>query len=90
MQLETLFKKKTFLELTDLHFKCFTQGTGRIALKRKGISWNFFFHRVSLDPKAQKVVGVLRYYLSQFSPKYRRGSTTDDNPPEALQKPLAQ
>lgn len=46
--------------------------------------------RVSLDPKAQKVVGVLRYYLSQFSPKYRRGSTTDDNPPEALQKPLAQ
>lgn len=46
--------------------------------------------RVSLDPKAQQVVGVLRYYLSQFSPKYRRGSASDDNPPEVLQKPLAQ
>ncbi|KAK2843994.1 hypothetical protein Q5P01_010653 [Channa striata] len=46
--------------------------------------------RVSLDPKAQKLVGVLRYYLSQFSPKYRRGSTVDENPPEVLQKPLAQ
>uniref|UniRef100_A0A7N6FD06 Glycogen debranching enzyme n=1 Tax=Anabas testudineus TaxID=64144 RepID=A0A7N6FD06_ANATE len=38
--------------------------------------------RVSLDPKAQKLVGVLRHYLSQFSPKYRRGSTADENPPE--------
>uniref|UniRef100_A0A7N6FAR9 Glycogen debranching enzyme n=1 Tax=Anabas testudineus TaxID=64144 RepID=A0A7N6FAR9_ANATE len=46
--------------------------------------------RVSLDPKAQKLVGVLRHYLSQFSPKYRRGSTADENPPEVLQKPLAQ
>ncbi|XP_055084309.1 glycogen debranching enzyme isoform X1 [Periophthalmus magnuspinnatus] len=46
--------------------------------------------RVSLDPKAQQVVGVLRYYLSQFSPKYRRGSTADDSPPEVLQKPLSQ
>ncbi|XP_072219597.1 glycogen debranching enzyme isoform X2 [Leuresthes tenuis] len=46
--------------------------------------------RVSLDPKAQKVVGALRFYLSQFSPKYRRGSVPDENPPEALQKPLAQ
>lgn len=46
--------------------------------------------RVSLDPKAQKLVGVLRYYLSQFSPKYKRGSVVDENPPEALQKPLAQ
>ncbi|XP_028282971.1 glycogen debranching enzyme isoform X1 [Parambassis ranga] len=46
--------------------------------------------RVSLDPKAQKLVGVLRYYLSQFSPKYRRGSVADENPPESLQKPLAQ
>ncbi|KAK7944591.1 hypothetical protein WMY93_000319 [Mugilogobius chulae] len=46
--------------------------------------------RVSLDPKAQQVVAVLRYYLSQFSPKYRRGSTADDNPPEVLQKPLSQ
>ncbi|XP_054870288.1 glycogen debranching enzyme isoform X4 [Amphiprion ocellaris] len=46
--------------------------------------------RVSLDPKAQKQVGMLRYYLSQFSPKYRRGSVADENPPDALQKPLAQ
>ncbi|XP_070775031.1 glycogen debranching enzyme [Enoplosus armatus] len=46
--------------------------------------------RVSLDPKAQELVGVLRYYLSQFSPKYRRGSVAEENPPEALQKPLAQ
>ncbi|XP_028988185.1 glycogen debranching enzyme isoform X3 [Betta splendens] len=46
--------------------------------------------RVSLDPKAQKVVGVLRYYLSQFSPKYKRGSVADENPPEALRKPLSQ
>ncbi|XP_053185673.1 glycogen debranching enzyme isoform X2 [Scomber japonicus] len=46
--------------------------------------------RVSLDPKAQKLVGMLRYYLSQFSPKYKRGSVADENPPEALQKPLAQ
>lgn len=47
-------------------------------------------HRVSLDPKSQKMVGVLRYFLSQFSPKYRKGSAVEDNPPEALQKPLAQ
>lgn len=46
--------------------------------------------RVGLDPKAQKLVGVLRFYLSQFSPKYRRGSLPDENPPEVLQKPLAQ
>uniref|UniRef100_A0A671UB96 Glycogen debranching enzyme n=1 Tax=Sparus aurata TaxID=8175 RepID=A0A671UB96_SPAAU len=46
--------------------------------------------RVSLDPKAQRLVGVLRFYLSQFSPKYRRGSVMEENPPEALQKPLAQ
>ncbi|KAM3604619.1 uncharacterized protein V6R79_013990 [Siganus canaliculatus] len=46
--------------------------------------------RVSLDVKAQKLVGVLRYYLSQFSPKYKKGSVVDENTPEALQKPLAQ
>ncbi|KAM8838506.1 glycogen debranching enzyme isoform 2-T4 [Synchiropus picturatus] len=46
--------------------------------------------RVSLDPTAQKLVGVLRHYLSQFSPKYKKGSVADDNPPEALLKPLAQ
>ncbi|KAM6918647.1 glycogen debranching enzyme [Xenentodon cancila] len=46
--------------------------------------------RISLDPKAQKLVGVLRYYLSQFSPKYRKGSVPDENTPQALQKPLAQ
>ncbi|KAM9844696.1 glycogen debranching enzyme isoform 1-T1 [Aulostomus maculatus] len=46
--------------------------------------------RISLDPKAQKLIGVLRYYLSQFSPKYKRGSVADGNPPEILQNPLAQ
>ncbi|XP_076018251.1 glycogen debranching enzyme [Genypterus blacodes] len=46
--------------------------------------------RVSLDPKAQQIAGVLRYYLIQFSPKYKRGSVVDENPPSALQKPLAQ
>ncbi|XP_017292357.1 glycogen debranching enzyme isoform X2 [Kryptolebias marmoratus] len=46
--------------------------------------------RVSLDPKAQKLVGMLRFYLSQFSPKYRRGSIQDENPAEILQKPLEQ
>ncbi|XP_037314031.2 glycogen debranching enzyme isoform X1 [Pungitius pungitius] len=46
--------------------------------------------RVSLDPKAQKLAGMLRYYLTQFSPKYRKGSIVEDNPPEALRKPLAQ
>ncbi|XP_069029313.1 glycogen debranching enzyme isoform X1 [Embiotoca jacksoni] len=49
-----------------------------------------FAFRLSLDPKAQKLVGVLRYYLSQFSPKYKRGSVVEENPPEALQKPLSQ
>ncbi|XP_061654774.1 glycogen debranching enzyme isoform X1 [Phyllopteryx taeniolatus] len=46
--------------------------------------------RVSLDPKAQKLVGALRYFLSQFSLKYRKGSLTDENPAEALKMPLAQ
>uniref|UniRef100_G3PNW0 Glycogen debranching enzyme n=2 Tax=Gasterosteus aculeatus aculeatus TaxID=481459 RepID=G3PNW0_GASAC len=46
--------------------------------------------RVSLDPKAQKLAGRLRYYLTQFSPKYRKGSVAEDNPPAALRKPLAQ
>ncbi|XP_010771562.1 glycogen debranching enzyme, partial [Notothenia coriiceps] len=46
--------------------------------------------RVSLDPKAQKLVGVLRFYLTQFSPKYRRGSVADEHLPEILTKPLAQ
>uniref|UniRef100_A0A8D3E2T7 Glycogen debranching enzyme n=1 Tax=Scophthalmus maximus TaxID=52904 RepID=A0A8D3E2T7_SCOMX len=40
--------------------------------------------RISLDPTAQTMVGVLRYYLSQFSPKYRRGSMADEHPPDAL------
>ncbi|XP_037131537.1 glycogen debranching enzyme isoform X2 [Syngnathus acus] len=46
--------------------------------------------RISLDPKAQKLVGALRYYLSQFSLKYRKGSIADENPPDALKMPLAQ
>lgn len=47
-------------------------------------------YRVSLDPKAQKLVGALRYFLSQFSLKYRKGSTADENPSEVLKMPLAQ
>ncbi|XP_077471646.1 glycogen debranching enzyme [Stigmatopora argus] len=46
--------------------------------------------RVSLDPKAQKLVGAIRYFLSQFSLKYRKGSRAEENPPEALKMPLAQ
>ncbi|XP_061746464.1 glycogen debranching enzyme [Nerophis ophidion] len=46
--------------------------------------------RVSLDPKAQKLVGAIRYILSQFSLKYRKGSIADENPPEVLKMPLAQ
>ncbi|XP_029380341.1 glycogen debranching enzyme-like isoform X2 [Echeneis naucrates] len=46
--------------------------------------------RVSLDPRGKKLVGVLRYYLSQFSPKYKKGSIAEENPPEVMQKPLAQ
>nr|XP_057917611.1 glycogen debranching enzyme isoform X2 [Doryrhamphus excisus] len=46
--------------------------------------------RVSLDPKAQKLVGAIRHVLSQFSLKYRKGSIADENPPEVLKMPLAQ
>ncbi|TNN22584.1 Glycogen debranching enzyme [Liparis tanakae] len=46
--------------------------------------------RVSLDPKAQQVAGVLRFYLSQFSPKFKRGSRKEEEPPGALRRPLAQ
>ncbi|CAL8276876.1 unnamed protein product [Lota lota] len=46
--------------------------------------------RVSLDPQAQQVVGVLRFYLTQFSPKYRKGSVPDTHTPPALKTPLAQ
>ncbi|XP_072918859.1 glycogen debranching enzyme [Hemitrygon akajei] len=40
--------------------------------------------RVSLDPKAQHAVGVLRYHLSQFNPFYKAGSIVDRNAPPAL------
>ncbi|XP_033960867.1 glycogen debranching enzyme isoform X2 [Pseudochaenichthys georgianus] len=46
--------------------------------------------RVSLDPTAQKLVGVLRCCLTQFSPKYQRGSAADEHLPEILTQPLAQ
>ncbi|XP_028328469.1 glycogen debranching enzyme isoform X1 [Gouania willdenowi] len=63
--------------LQEIHFEKLTPGS-------------VIAFRVSLDPEAQRMVGVLRYYLTQFSPKYRKGSTPDDTPPEELQKPLAQ
>ncbi|CAL8347014.1 unnamed protein product [Merluccius merluccius] len=46
--------------------------------------------RVSLDPRAQQVVGILRFYLTQFSPKYRRGSIPDPHTPPTLKTPLAE
>uniref|UniRef100_A0A8B9TKE1 Glycogen debranching enzyme n=1 Tax=Anas platyrhynchos TaxID=8839 RepID=A0A8B9TKE1_ANAPL len=35
--------------------------------------------RVSLDPKAQEAVGVLRSHLIQFSPHFKSGSLPDDH-----------
>ncbi|XP_050816886.1 glycogen debranching enzyme isoform X2 [Gopherus flavomarginatus] len=35
--------------------------------------------RVSLDPKAQEAVGVLRNHLIQFSPHFKAGSLPDDH-----------
>uniref|UniRef100_A0A8C2SMT7 Glycogen debranching enzyme n=1 Tax=Coturnix japonica TaxID=93934 RepID=A0A8C2SMT7_COTJA len=35
--------------------------------------------RVSLDPKAQEAVGVLRNHLIQFSPHFKSGSLPDDH-----------
>ncbi|KAJ8409510.1 hypothetical protein AAFF_G00229110 [Aldrovandia affinis] len=44
--------------------------------------------RVSLDPKAQELVGVLRNHLIQFSPHYKSGSLPDSKAPAILKKPL--
>uniref|UniRef100_A0A6Q2XV39 Glycogen debranching enzyme n=1 Tax=Esox lucius TaxID=8010 RepID=A0A6Q2XV39_ESOLU len=46
--------------------------------------------RVSLDPKAQELVGTIRYHLIQFSPKYKPGSWSNQQTPAILEKPLAQ
>ncbi|XP_041751798.1 glycogen debranching enzyme isoform X1 [Coregonus clupeaformis] len=46
--------------------------------------------RVSLDPKAQELVGVIRHHLIQFSPKYKPGSLPDQHTPTILETPLAQ
>ncbi|KAJ8012292.1 hypothetical protein DPEC_G00067150 [Dallia pectoralis] len=46
--------------------------------------------RVSLDPRAQELVGTIRYHLIQFSPKYKQGSRTNQQTPSILAKPLAQ
>ncbi|XP_046883319.1 glycogen debranching enzyme isoform X2 [Hypomesus transpacificus] len=46
--------------------------------------------RVSLDPKAQQLVGILRRHLVQFSPKFLPGSLDDLDTPAALKTPLAQ
>lgn len=37
------------------------------------------YFRVSLDPKAQEAVGVLRSHLIQFSPHFKSGSLPDDH-----------
>uniref|UniRef100_A0A8B9GX02 Glycogen debranching enzyme n=1 Tax=Astyanax mexicanus TaxID=7994 RepID=A0A8B9GX02_ASTMX len=44
--------------------------------------------RVSLDPTAQELVGILRTHLIQFNPHYAAGSIPDKNAPEILKTPL--
>ncbi|KTG38347.1 hypothetical protein cypCar_00023081 [Cyprinus carpio] len=46
--------------------------------------------RVSLDPKSQELVGVLRHHLIQFNPLYKAGSLPDPNTPGILKNPLTQ
>uniref|UniRef100_A0A672NX71 Glycogen debranching enzyme n=1 Tax=Sinocyclocheilus grahami TaxID=75366 RepID=A0A672NX71_SINGR len=46
--------------------------------------------RVSLDPKSQELVGVLRHHLIQFNPLYKAGSLPDPNTPDILKSPLTQ
>ncbi|XP_035597566.1 glycogen debranching enzyme-like isoform X2 [Oncorhynchus keta] len=45
--------------------------------------------RVSLDPRSQELVGVLRRHLVQFSDHYKTGSMPDNNAPAILTTPLA-
>ncbi|XP_072366697.1 LOW QUALITY PROTEIN: glycogen debranching enzyme-like [Scyliorhinus torazame] len=42
--------------------------------------------RVSLDPKAQETVGLLRHHLIQFSPHYKSGSIADMKAQSPLSK----
>ncbi|XP_059358080.1 glycogen debranching enzyme-like isoform X1 [Carassius carassius] len=46
--------------------------------------------RVSLDPKSQELVRVLRHHLIQFNPLYKEGSLPDSNTPDILKSPLTQ
>ncbi|KAM4640780.1 glycogen debranching enzyme isoform 2-T4 [Discoglossus pictus] len=45
--------------------------------------------RVSLDPKAQEAVGVLRSHLIQFTPHFKSGSLQDDQAIAVLKVPFA-
>ncbi|XP_030063489.1 glycogen debranching enzyme isoform X1 [Microcaecilia unicolor] len=45
--------------------------------------------RVSLDPKAQEAVGILRSHLVQFTPHFTSGSLPDDNAFPILKTPFA-
>ncbi|XP_013910329.1 PREDICTED: glycogen debranching enzyme [Thamnophis sirtalis] len=45
--------------------------------------------RVSLDPKAQDAVGVLRNHLIQFSPHFKSGSLPDDSSEAILKTPFS-
>ncbi|XP_007422039.1 glycogen debranching enzyme isoform X1 [Python bivittatus] len=45
--------------------------------------------RVSLDPKAQDAVGVLRNHLIQFSPHFKSGSLPDDGSEAILKTPFS-
>ncbi|XP_068096067.1 glycogen debranching enzyme isoform X1 [Hyperolius riggenbachi] len=44
--------------------------------------------RVSLDPNAQKSVGILRHHLVQFTPQYKSGSVPDDQAYPVLKLPF--
>ncbi|XP_035272297.1 glycogen debranching enzyme-like isoform X2 [Anguilla anguilla] len=44
--------------------------------------------RVSLDPKSQEMVGLLRNHLIQFSPRFKHGSLADDKAPAILKTPI--
>ncbi|XP_006000067.1 glycogen debranching enzyme isoform X1 [Latimeria chalumnae] len=45
--------------------------------------------RVSLDPKAQEAVGLLRHHLVQFSSHFKSGSLPDDKAVSILKTPFA-
>ncbi|XP_028857229.1 glycogen debranching enzyme isoform X2 [Denticeps clupeoides] len=61
----------------EIVFECLTPGS-------------VIVFRVSLDPKAQELVGVLRSHLVQFRSHFSAGSQPNPSAPEILQKPLTE